>query len=82
MNTAFRKPLPATKLDWYDAREAVDALQPGAWRTLPYTARVHAENIVRKADVLGTGSAMRDAFLTQLIEGKDPSLGHGLLHYD
>ena len=22
------------------------------------------------------------AFLTQLIEGKDPSLGHGLLHYD
>ncbi len=68
MNPAFRKPLPATKLDWYDAREAVDALQPGAWRTLPYTARVHAENIVRKADVLGTGSAMRDAFLTQLIE--------------
>ena len=68
MNPAFRKPLPATKLDWYDAREAVDALQPGAWRTLPYTARVHAENIVRKADALGTGSAMRDAFLTQLIE--------------
>ena len=29
---------------------------------------MHAENIVRKADVLGTGSAMRDAFLTQLIE--------------
>ena len=22
------------------------------------------------------------AFLTQLIEGKDPALGHGLLHYD
>ena len=64
MNTAFRKPLPATKLDWYDAREAVDALQPGAWRTLPYTARVHAENIVRKAD-----PAMRDAFLAQLEAG-------------
>ena len=62
MNTAYRKPLHATKLDWYDAREAVDALQPDAWRTLPYTARVHAENIVRKAD-----PAMRDAYLGQLI---------------
>ncbi|GAB3753092.1 Fe/S-dependent 2-methylisocitrate dehydratase AcnD [Lysobacter olei] len=63
MNTAFRKPLPGTKLDWFDAREAVDALQPGAWATLPYTARVHAENIVRKAD-----PAMRDDYLRQLVE--------------
>ena len=50
MNSQHRKPLPGTQLDWYDAREAVEALQPGAWATLPYTARVHAENIVRKAD--------------------------------
>jgi len=63
MNNAHRKPLPGTKLDWYDAREAVEALQPGAWATLPYTARVHAENIVRKAD-----PAMRDAYLGQLVE--------------
>ena len=28
-----------------------------------------------------SGDAIWD-FLTQLIEGKDPSLGHGLLHYD
>ncbi|MGJ4803261.1 Fe/S-dependent 2-methylisocitrate dehydratase AcnD [Luteimonas sp. SDU82] len=50
MNSQHRKPLPGTKLDWYDTREAVEALQPGAWATLPYTARVHAENIVRRAD--------------------------------
>ena len=63
MNTEFRKPLPGTTLDWYDARAAVEALAPGAWAGLPYTARVHAENIVRKAD-----PAMRDAYLAQLIE--------------
>lgn len=50
MNSQYRKPLPGTNLDYFDAREAVDAIRPGAWDTLPYTARVHAENIVRKAD--------------------------------
>jgi len=63
MNRLHRKPLPGTTLDWYDAREAVEALQPGAWAGLPYTARVHAENIVRCAD-----PARIDAFLGQLIE--------------
>ena len=62
-NTPFRKPLAGTELDWFDAPAAVEALQPGAWAALPYTARVHAENIVRKAD-----PAMRDAYLSQLIE--------------
>ena len=61
--SAFRKPLAGTGLDWYDAREAVDALEPGAWDKLPYTAKVHAENIVRKADPV-----MRDAYLAQLAE--------------
>jgi aconitase A len=55
--------LPGTPLDWFDARAAVDALRPGAYAALSYTARVHAENIVRKAD-----PAMRDAYLLQLIE--------------
>jgi aconitate hydratase len=50
MNTAHRKPLPGTTLDFFDAREAVNAIRPGAWEKLPYTARVHAENIVRRAD--------------------------------
>ncbi|MCK9538343.1 Fe/S-dependent 2-methylisocitrate dehydratase AcnD [Dokdonella sp.] len=62
MNTNYRKPLPGTALDFYDARAAVDAIQPGAWAALPYTARVHAENIVRRAD-----PARIDDYLGQLI---------------
>jgi len=64
-NTAHRKPLPGTALEYFDAREAVDALQPGAWDGLPYTARVHAENLVRRAD-----PAQLDSYLRQLIERK------------
>ncbi|WP_068635063.1 Fe/S-dependent 2-methylisocitrate dehydratase AcnD [Thauera butanivorans] len=65
MNTAHRKPLPGTSLDYFDARAAVDAIQPGAWDKLPYTARIHAENIVRKAD-----PAIIDTCLSQLIARK------------
>ena len=63
MNSQYRKPLPGTSLDCFDARAAVDAICPGAWAGLPYTARVHAENIVRMAD-----PAQIPAFLGQLIE--------------
>ena len=63
MNSAFRKPLPGTSLDYFDARAAVDAIAPGAWDALPYTSRVHAENLVRRAE-----PAMLTAYLTQLIE--------------
>ncbi|MDF2445252.1 MAG: acnD [Moraxellaceae bacterium] len=65
MNSQFRKNLPGTKLDYFDARAAVEALKPGAWAGLPYTARVHAENIVRKAD-----PAIINDCLLQLIERK------------
>ena len=65
MNTQHRKPLPGTSLDYFDAKAAVEALKPGAWATLPYTSRVHAENIVRKAD-----AAIVAECLTQLIERK------------
>ena len=50
MNTSYRKPLPGTDLDYYDARAAVEEIQPGAWDGLPYTARVLAENLVRRCD--------------------------------
>mmetsp|Transcript_26303 Transcript_26303/g.62416 ORF Transcript_26303/g.62416 Transcript_26303/m.62416 type:complete len:341 (-) Transcript_26303:13-1035(-) len=63
MSSQFRKPLPGTALDWFDAREAVDAIRPGAWAMLPYTARVHAENLVRCADPEHLNS-----YLLQLIE--------------
>ena len=50
MNTAHRKPLPGSGVDYFDAREAVEAIRPGAYDTLPYTSRVHAENLVRRCD--------------------------------
>ena len=65
MNTAYRKPLPGTKLDYFDAREAVNAIKPGSYDKLPYTSRVHAENLVRRCDPL----LLTDA-LKQLIERK------------
>ncbi|HET9049282.1 MAG TPA: Fe/S-dependent 2-methylisocitrate dehydratase AcnD [Chiayiivirga sp.] len=63
MNSRFRQALPGTSLDFFNARAAVDALRPGAWSGLPYTARVHAENIVRCAE-----PDQINAFLGQLIE--------------
>ena len=65
LNTQYRKPLPGTNLDYFDTQAAVEAIQPGAWATLPYTARVHAENIVRRAD-----PAIVTDCLKQIIERK------------
>ncbi|GAB3061751.1 Fe/S-dependent 2-methylisocitrate dehydratase AcnD [Stenotrophomonas tumulicola] len=63
MNIDYRKTLPGTSLDYFDTRAAVDAIQPGAYATLPYTSRVLAENLVRRCD-----PATLDASLRQLIE--------------
>ena len=63
MNSEFRKPLPGTRLDYFDAHAAIEALKPGAYATLPYTSRVLAENLVRRCD-----PATLNASLTQLIE--------------
>lgn len=63
MNTLYRKPLPDTPYDYYDARAAVDALAAGAYDALPYTSRVLAENLVRRCD-----PGMLDDALRQLIE--------------
>ncbi len=63
MNTKNRKRLPGTELDYFDAQAAVDAIRPGAWKKLPYTARVLAENLVRRCD-----PAFLEDSLTQIIE--------------
>ncbi|MEE4734018.1 Fe/S-dependent 2-methylisocitrate dehydratase AcnD [Pseudomonas alliivorans] len=63
MNREFRKPLPGTQLDYFDARAAVEVLKPGAYATLPYTSRVLAENLVRRCD-----PTTLNASLSQLIE--------------
>jgi len=65
MNTANRKPLPGTKLDYFDTRAAVDAISPGAYDKLPYTSRVLAENLVRRCDP----ATLTDS-LKQFIERK------------
>lgn len=65
MNTANRKPLPGTQLDFFDTRAVVDAIQPGAYDKLPYTSRVLAENLVRRCDP----ATLTDS-LKQIIERK------------
>ncbi|AFK63769.1 aconitate hydratase [Advenella kashmirensis WT001] len=65
MNTENRKPLPGTGLDYFDARSAVDAIEPNAYDTLPYTSRVFAENLVRRCDPATLTDSLR-----QLIERK------------
>jgi aconitate hydratase len=65
MNTAYRKPLPGTSLDYFDTRAAIEAIQQGAYDKLPYTSRVHAENLVRRCDP----ATLTDS-LKQIIERK------------
>ncbi len=65
MNIEHKQPLPGTDLDYVNAQAAVEALQPGAWAGLPYTSRVFAENIVRRAE-----PARINDYLGQLIGRK------------
>ncbi len=63
MNTNYRKSLAGTQLDYFDTRAAVEAIQAGAYDTLPYTSRVLAEQLVRRCEP----EALTDS-LKQLIE--------------
>ncbi|MGB1197506.1 MAG: Fe/S-dependent 2-methylisocitrate dehydratase AcnD [Thalassotalea sp.] len=65
MNYNYRKPLPGANIDFFDTREAVEAIQAGAYATLPYTSRVLAEQLVRKCE-----PEMLTDSLKQLIERK------------
>ncbi|MEC7418827.1 MAG: Fe/S-dependent 2-methylisocitrate dehydratase AcnD [Pseudomonadota bacterium] len=65
MNSQFRVPLPGTDLDYFDAEAAVNALTPNAYARLPYTAKVLAENLVRRCEPEALNAA-----LGQLIERK------------
>jgi iron-sulfur-dependent 2-methylisocitrate dehydratase len=65
MNTANRKPLPGTKLDYFDTRAAVEAIRPGAYDKLPYVSRVLAENLVRRCPPESLAASLR-----QIVEGK------------
>ena len=50
MNKKYRKPLQGTPLEYYDVRQAVEDIQPGAYAKLPYTSKVLAEQLVRRCD--------------------------------
>ncbi|WP_077342812.1 Fe/S-dependent 2-methylisocitrate dehydratase AcnD [Pseudocolwellia agarivorans] len=70
MNYDYRKPLPGYKvngvnIDFFDTREAVEAITPGSYAKLPYTSRVLAEQLVRRCDP----ATLTDS-LKQLIESK------------
>jgi iron-sulfur-dependent 2-methylisocitrate dehydratase len=65
MNSQYRKPLRGTNLHYFDARAAVEEIQPGAWDGLPYTSRVLAENLVRRCDPVALVPSLK-----QLIERK------------
>ncbi|RUO72682.1 Fe/S-dependent 2-methylisocitrate dehydratase AcnD [Pseudidiomarina sediminum] len=64
-NEAYRKQLSGTSLMYYDTRQAVNDIEPGAYDKLPYTSRILAENLVRRCEP----SQLTDA-LSQLIYRK------------
>ena len=70
MNYQYRKPLPSYKnkgatIDFFDTREAIEAIKPGSYAKLPYTSRVLAEQLVRRCDP----ATLTDS-LKQIIEVK------------
>lgn len=65
MNTKFRKKLEGTNLDYFDTEEAVNAIKADAYKGLPYTSRVLAENLVRRCE-----PEKLNAALSQIIDRK------------
>ncbi|WGV99136.1 Fe/S-dependent 2-methylisocitrate dehydratase AcnD [Vibrio sp. YMD68] len=65
VNQRYRKSLPETDLDYFDAREAINSISPGSYETLPYTSRILAEQLVRRCDP----SQVTDS-LKQIIDRK------------
>ncbi|PFG08940.1 Fe/S-dependent 2-methylisocitrate dehydratase AcnD [Marinobacter sp. LV10MA510-1] len=65
MNTHYRKKLPGTDLDYFDTRQAIEDIQPGAYAKLPYTSRVLAEQLIRRGE-----PDMLTESLKQFIERK------------
>lgn len=65
INSQYKKVLPATALEYFDARQAVNDIQAGAYNRLPYTSRILAENLVRRCEP----HTLVDS-LKQLIERK------------
>ena len=67
-NQRYRKPLPGTDLEYYDARAACEDIQAGSYDKLPYTSRILAENLVNRADKVDLPTLQ--SWLGQLIDRK------------
>ncbi|WP_341661420.1 Fe/S-dependent 2-methylisocitrate dehydratase AcnD [Vibrio sp.] len=65
VNTDYRKPLSGSDLDFFDARQAINDISPGAYDRLPYTSRVLAEQLVRRCNPTTLAESLK-----QLIERK------------
>jgi len=65
MNTNYRTTLANTGLDYFDTPNAINDISAGAYAKLPYTSKILAEQLVRRAE-----PAMLTAYLNQLIERK------------
>lgn len=50
MNNDYRQPLNHTQLEYYNVRQAIEDIQPGAYDTLPYTSKVLAEQLLRRCE--------------------------------
>ncbi len=65
MNEQFKKPLPGTDLYYFDAREAIENIEAGAYDKLPFCSKVLCENLVRRCPPEDLTAALK-----QHIEGK------------
>lgn len=67
-NQIYKKPLPNSGLHYFDAKQAIEDIQAGAYDKLPYTSRILAENLVNRADQVDLPTLQ--SWLRQLIEAK------------
>lgn len=65
LNSAYRKKLSGSELDFFDTRAAIEEIAPGEYQKLPYCSKVFAENLVRRCPP----EQLNDA-LKQIVERK------------
>lgn len=62
----YRKPLPNTELHYFDVEQAINDVKADSYKTLPYTAKVLAEQLVRNCN----DNPKLSEYLAQLIDNK------------
>ncbi len=65
LNSAYRKKLSGSELDFFDTRAAIEEIASGEYQKLPYCSKVFAENLVRRCPP----EQLEDA-LKQIVERK------------